>query len=456
MSIISVQYGSSSVIFSGSKPLIQWEESVQFDGAGNRQSSLVDLTLNGTALASGLGGSLSGVFFQINQLRNEFSQDYKLFVVKEDSQILASGFPKINNYSFDQGVWYNSVKYQISLSYPIVVSDSFGSGVDSFSNEWNYNERQDGNLEISHEISAKGRPTYISGAELTSAFINAKDFVLNLAGSGVQPTGAPFFTSLVTNGQFFLDSKSERINVLDGTYSISENFINSSGAYTESYTLQGQKDENSIISISINGEIQGLGQRGARYNSAVSGWENTVSGLIYPRSTGFYSTFGGVFTLNTTPISTSFTSDTINGTISYSRSFSDEKIISLPSGVVDFQISVSDNPVFDIFASIAIPGRTSGNIVQNMLTPTEFTRSVNGFMRVDRAAISGGLSGAKLATQFIKNELNKFYRPSGNSRTDIHVTSANFSEREEINQTDFSCGWAAIQPRNTGDASLII
>jgi hypothetical protein len=124
--------------------------------------------------------------------------------------------------------------------------------VDKFS----FTEGEDGFIQLTHTISAKG---FNTNSEDTDAFENAKIFVDSRKGLANKPT-----TALIgnTNATPVLLSVSENIDRFGGTHSVTENYryhddSSFDDGFLTRYTISKEKSvEGGITTVSIEGEIK--------------------------------------------------------------------------------------------------------------------------------------------------------------------------------------------------------
>ncbi|HEX5187376.1 MAG TPA: hypothetical protein VFV86_10855, partial [Nitrososphaeraceae archaeon] len=172
--------------------------------------------------------------------------------------------------------------------------------------------------------------------------------------------------------------RTENVDVGQGSFSINETFILSSGAYVHTYSYQLSTNNLGVSVVNLDGNIRGLGRDGKAYPRAYAGWLNIKNNLPAEAS-GAYSELGGHATLYTNNYeSFSLTRNKLLGTLDYSVSYTDDSTQNLPSGIQDFSISVQENKAMRLFASFPIMERTLGNIVQDIGTTTEGTISITG------------------------------------------------------------------------------
>ena len=148
---------------------------------------------------------LSGIFFK----------QFKTLYVYDDNgggEIYRWDNVYINSINVEQSQYISGsfVKYTIkALSYNIP------SGVIDPSNEYSFQQNEDGTVNVNHKISARG----IKNSQDAGAFENAVAFVQSFKRKNPFNNCIPIF---VPNGNGFLISESENINRAEGIYSITE------------------------------------------------------------------------------------------------------------------------------------------------------------------------------------------------------------------------------------------
>jgi hypothetical protein len=200
-------------------------------------------------------------------------------------------------------------------------------------------------------------------------------------------------------------SRTENIDKTNGSYSITDTWLLSSGTSYESYTASvSSSSENGAISVSIDGTIRGLtslpssgDMYGGQFNSVGiaglnSSYHNAIlkyrqisnngtfglTSYIYKRASNLIGKF-----LNPVPLSVSLGSNEFTGEITYNVSF-DTRPLNMISGVLSERISIQDTYPGDVFAVIPVIGRSTGPILQYVGGRTEYQRSVTIELSVDK------------------------------------------------------------------------
>jgi hypothetical protein len=253
---------------------------------------------------------------------------------------------------------------------------------------------------ISHALNATGKTVYDYDGDVSKpAWQQARDFVLSRLAtnpSGSYPNVAGIIGSgtvnLVDSYGGFNHVRTEQINVANGTYSVTENWLLSSGCSTENYSMTtATSNSDPFINVSIDGTIKGLSKvapdklgdqqvvavSGAyanalqKYNSISNNGQFGMTSDIYHRANNLVAV-----QLNSQPVSISIGSNQYTGDISYNLSFNNRPT-NIVSGVISESIQVNDTYPGDVFAVIPVLGRQTGPILQNVGGRTEYRRDVS-------------------------------------------------------------------------------
>jgi hypothetical protein len=227
-------------------------------------------------------------------------------------------------------------------------------------------------------------------------------------------------------------ARTENIDKTNGSYSLTDTWILSSGTAYENYTASlSTTNDNGIVSVSIDGTIRGLtsipasgniygGSLAQEYiNTYNSPYDNAIlkyrqvsnngqfglTSHIYKRASNLVGLF-----LNPVPFSVSLGANEFTGEINYNVSF-DTRPLNFISGVLSESISIQDTYPGDVFATIPVIGRPTGPILQYLGTRTEYQRNVGIEVIVDTKY--GGNSRQQLLLS--KPSLNEPMRTSLNN-----------------------------------------
>jgi len=171
-------------------------------------------------------------------------------------------------------------------------------------------------------------------------------------------------------------------------YSFGYNFLTTGsvdGSYLDNYTVDLSSQNNTSTTagygctVTVNGTIQGVASNdnpNTRFSNAETGW-NTIQGLLFARASGEYSKLGGTTpNLNSRVVSKNVTVNRPGGSIGYSYTFNNT-LAPINSQVAVADMTIDETYPQDVIAIQIIPGRSSGPIIQNIGTKTEYRRTLN-------------------------------------------------------------------------------
>ena len=360
--------------------------------------------------------------------------------------------PRVQSVTFTEGNYINKCEYTIVLEADVLLrgvgSDSYidaegtlaGSGVvttamelddflvdsgtaflDSFDENWGLeaDDQQGQSVEsprsyrISHSINATGKTFYAEDGTLSKpAWQQARDFVLRkLANqpSGDYPNVAGVIGSgtvnLIDSYRGFNHVRTEQINETAGSYSVTENWILSSGLSNENYSMTtSTSTSDPFVSVNIDGTITGMSELSpsglgifntmstsgayqnalSKYNGVSNDGKFGISSDIYKRANNLVAV-----QLNSQPVSVSLGTNQYTGQITYSLSFNNRPT-NIISGVIAESIQVNDTYPGDVFAVIPVLGRKTGPVLQYVGGRTEYTRDVSINLTMDYTKIPYG------------------------------------------------------------------
>ncbi len=279
--------------------------------------------------------------------------------------------------------------------------------IDDYGEDWNLevDDAQGESVEnprsyrISHSLNATGKTVYDFDGDVSKpAWQQARDFVLSRLAtnpSGSYPNVAGVIGSgtvhLVDSYGGFNHVRTEQINVANGTYSVTENWLLSSGTSTENYSMTtATSNSDPFINVSIDGAIKGLSkvapdQLGDQQLTAISGaYANALQKYNSISNNGQFGMTSDVYhrannlvavQLNSQPVSINIGSNQYTGDISYNLAFNNRPT-NIVSGVISESIQVNDTYPGDVFAVIPVLGRQTGPILQNIGGRTEYRRDI--------------------------------------------------------------------------------
>lgn len=425
-------------------PLMTYsQESLTTDG-GERVADRVTLSFTGTVLNLDniSSGDFSALITKRDQLINALSGNGLEFQIlhhinstsASGTPIISGIYPRVENLTFDEGVWVDQIPY----SFELVYETNFTSGtvpVETFSDNWSFEEDENSRvIRASHNVSAQGINTNASGD--SNAMTNARTWVLARMGVSTIPAGLPAFADSGTLGDLkFQKYRTEAASEIEGTYEATENIVLALSGFANSYTAQYQTNDEGITTVSINGNIEGLGRFDTAIENAVSGWNNHVQPGLSGLAADVYSGFGGSGTLNVSnQQSFSVTKDPFDGRLGYSVSYTDNPAENLPSGITELSISKQINFPLERVAAIDIPGRAAGAVLHKIGAPTNGSVTINGSLR--------GVPTTQVAymKQVAEDEVNAI-APNSALYNEFWLQTFTTTEDEKTKQFSFNLVW---------------
>lgn len=449
-------------------PLFTFTQEPVFDGNGGRTQTKTSISLDGTILVLP-SGSYEQMYAKQEILKNIFAQDYKDFVIiagagnktLPSGSIICSGLrPRVVNLTIEPDIHVCKFDYSVELETTTAVSGVSGIATVS-SNQWSFRENSENcTLELTHNVSAQGA----DGVQ--NKFAEALLAVKPLLGIDKLPLDLPYFTAPNASGLYgfthpsnpaggpifeISHQREEVADVANGSYSVTETFIFVSGVpfFYNSKTASFQEDENGIATVSINGQVQGLGRTltpgfgvlngGLGFQRALSGFLNVIKPSLQWEASGIYLQYKENPNLSglaiNRPTSYSITQNPCQGTIDFSISYTDDPANLLPSGIVSSDCTVSiSNPV-RVYASHVIPFRRLGNILQDIKTSTEGTVAI----QCNVVAKNTGFKTQDInrAIDYAESETNRLRSIHADPSQYITIRLGNFSQN--IGDSELSC-----------------
>lgn len=431
-------------------PLIDYSKSFVRNAVDETLSIEETYTLRGIFLNS------SGFYHQsiqgMNDLRSIFGQDRLEFEIRAGSnnvalpsgtKIVSGLYPIITRVGIpEREDQWGRFDYEVELLIKSAASGVSGV-VSSSQNSWDASEQaEDGSTRLTHRISAVGINTATSGAA-SNALTNAKNYVVGLIGTGTLGT-LPAFCSppsgFSTNYRIYelTRSRAESFSTSDGTYEVTEVFILISGTlpYTNNRTFDWSKDKDGVVTITINGTLQGAGRTdgtATQYTAfylAQSGYLNSIYPALPSDASGIYTSYGGSGTLNVNnPTARNITENRFLGTVSYSITYSDNPADNLPSGIAEQSLTIRRDDPITLFASHIIPQRRLGNILQNIGTPTEGRITISA--RIKATTTGDNIADTNTAISYAQDLINQ-NRPNPNDFITLRLESVSI-EPDKLN-----------------------
>ncbi len=306
-----------------------------------------------------------------------FAENYKSLELGTTSGgISLTAYPRVISLSLTDTSNPSYWMYNVSLEAPdlfcggVSISNSgCANEVRSFEESWDisYDESEvlseygDNRLfRLSHSISAIGVGIAGSGGLTKSPYLCAKDFVCSRkAENAIIPSVCidGFNASGDIRYNYY---ESHSVDTAGGSYSLTESWINCTGNYIESYSVDSQESSDaSCQTVSVQGSIRGFEIRnsgivsssGSKYYNANQRFITLESGSgIYNRAQDISG-----YTLDSYPISSTVGRNNLIGEITYNYSYRKLPFKWLPSAKFE-KVSVTSNWGADAYATIGILG----------------------------------------------------------------------------------------------------
>jgi hypothetical protein len=315
---------------------------------GERWAELSTVTLKGQI--TGCPNEFQGLLYEQQRLINVFNKDYQTLQIIEGSGVIHSKPYCI----VKDGVKFDSATYNGILNYEVVLEcypEYLFSGVFGVldpTDSWDFEEREDKTLRVSHSISARGFNTS-SGA--SNAFQNAKSFVASK--TGASGLALPYFINIPSGFGVCLRDIRETANKFEGSYGIEmvfegDLYYNQGGLLRHTTTTECD-NLNGLTRVTINGTVKGCSTDSIidvrnRYNN-FDVWGEAQSG---------YANFGAGGQLNSGYLSSGINEEPFTPALGFSVAFDN---FTGDNTYFDYQVNVSSGE------SSVINVTVDGNIV---------------------------------------------------------------------------------------------
>lgn len=236
--------------------------------------------------------------------------------------------------------------------------------------------------------------------------------------------------------------RTESIDVTAGTVTINDTWLLSSGNAYENYNGSVSKGSDTHIhKVSLDGTIKGLSSvhagstqyggsntsvatyginpQNTHYQNALYKWHQVSNSGTYGPNCHLYRRAQSLVhvPLNAIPLSISLASNEFTGELTYNIEY-DSRIQNVVSGALSESITCSDTYPGDVFAVIPVLGRQNGPVLQYIGGRTEYQRSLNIDLVMDRYYTSGnGSLQQRIRQQSVlsKPSLNEPFKSQINS-----------------------------------------
>jgi len=400
----------------------------------------------------------NSIFSKQRALRALFAQDGRKLEITDfnDDEATIICFPRlVGDIQFDEGIYVDICRFTITLEADVLLnkdmqvdeegtlvstvngisiitgiseSDLVASGaafINDYSEDWTleaddsigesvYNPRS---YRISHSLSATGKSHYTEDGLMEPAWIQARKFVQRRLASSVD--SYPNIMGQIGSGTInliglyggFNHIRTEQISESNGTYSVTENWLLSSGNSYENYAMNiSSSIDSAFVSVSIDGNIKGLtsippsgftvGASGSAFENALKKYHKVSNSGYFGLTSDIYKRANNVVDvqLNSQPRSVAIGLNEYVGEITYNLQF-DNRPTNIISGVLAETIQVNDTYPGDVFAIIPVIGRKTGPVLQYIGGRTEYKRDLQISLLMDYTRVPYGNTRSSLLMQ---------------------------------------------------------
>lgn len=302
---------------------------------------------------------------------------------------------RLRSLDFPPDVWHDISKW--SATFDADEQGVVNLGVEAVNETWQMEtlDENQGTYRVNHNISVKGRDQRgADGAVTKYAWQHAREYALNTVGLGWDAARAASTSVLNIAGSGYNYLRTESVDEVDGTVQIGENWIAFNPAdgipATHEQSISRRVGVDGISSVVVEGNIQGLrttdNSTYATLRSKVQNrddkWD-AVQDTLYAAATGH---FGG--TLHPWPLSYNVQSNQTQGMLSYSVEYNNRPTPVLAAGSVFEAVSIRDANASDVYATLPVPFRAAGPVMQSVGTVSPRRRTVTVEIQMPAATIS--------------------------------------------------------------------
>lgn len=439
MATTHVNYNSKRLI---PAPFVSINKSYQTTNDGTKVGSVFQIQVIGTIVAHKGSPDSNGTFWTAGgfpsdetptadqhlrnvirkqeAIRELFSQDGYVFEVQsaDGSQPLKCN-PRVVSVEFPNDLWYNRSQYTITLEADVVYVNGQSIGEDEFSEyissadeNWSIetNDEVEGTeqsrtFRLTHSLSAVGKRFFNEDASLQkAAWQQARDWVQPRLGFDSVIALSSGVNNLPDYYKGLNHTRSETVDEIGGSYSVTESWVLASGYAVEEFTVEKTVAlEDGITRVTVNGNIRGFEVRDSELNLTQSKYTSAsdkfsaIEGQLFSRA----QTYAGT-TLNTQVLNTTVGKNPVTGTINYSYQY-DDRPSRLFTGSRSEAISMGDSFGVNAFASVFVLGRSAGPVLQDLGTKQPTTRDLNVEIVFGASYVGTGSITSRLVTNHPRN-----------------------------------------------------
>jgi len=343
--------------------------------------------------------------------------------------------------SGENNVFSGSAGYvtNVDESWDIEVDEESGYFLTEITGTGTFYDNRVYNLRLSHSVNAVGQQIYDSSGIVKEAWQQAHAYVVhklgydygfqNLAQSGVLNFQSSFgwwqknhIRSIAIDeagGSCAATESWILVDITNNDTASGNSLINREA--TEDFTVEVRESaQNNITTVSINGNIQGYesrdygeptGQLGdfavtvSKWTNASSYWNNLTDGYavgnnrLWARANNIYtglSHISGTNALNNIPLTKTIGSNQRQGVITYSIEY-DNRPYNCIAGAIFESVRINYTNPSDVFAELAVPGRSAGPVLQDIgtITSSKLDVSVDATVAVTGACTAALMLSSK-------------------------------------------------------------
>ncbi len=291
-------------------PLVARRE--DYDQQNSKLARIDVFILRGRIKRTACSDGFLPLFTQVQSLIRKFSVNFKNFeIIENGTTVFSYPYAIIESIDFDEDKYFDLVPYTITIK---CYKESFAElyGVTNVSEDYSFDENDGCIVSISHSLTCQGLNTN------NSAYDNIRNFINSRA--GYLPAFDPVGYSVVSP---ILTSRKESINNFYGQGSLNETFLFDKSNFSGTRDVIQKYEVNLAVSdgkcsVSVNGTIQG----------SING-NIDITRDYYQLSSVFavalreYNIYNPTGSLNSNPISASFSENKSSNIITYNVVFGD-------------------------------------------------------------------------------------------------------------------------------------
>lgn len=441
---MSLQFKYGDYVFSP-RPLFSISSSPLKSPSGLGYGIIHTISLDGDLIITESQQPESGIiqlFEEMELLKSGLDHDGKLLLVTCNDSGILSGYPKINSYNInpESDNYTRRISYDVEFEMPTYVKgadgDVFNTSIfppyiESCDESWDieikderlplewslmsggtgaaYTEALNYQLAVTHTVDVTARLVYTGDRTPSNPWQDAQSYAAEKLGfqgryvnlSGIMPLPGAQVGGVDGATGVFNNYRQVSLNPDAGTIQVTETFIVAGSGgdnqlppnSIETFEISTTQEEG-IVSVSIQGEIQGLATidwgryqpeigfdvTTSKYEAATQYWSLVQNRLFDRAVAGYEGITGECYNrpLNPNIEQRTVGVNPIEGTVTYEYTYTTK-----PSGcitgdcILSQNITIDDQLATDVFASQVVIGRAAGPILQDIGTVTVRTRTVN-------------------------------------------------------------------------------